>query len=90
MASALNIVSNRVEKTGSAWGDKSFTLYLNSLGSTFLSYGIMRNSSQVPRPSSVLLITAAKNEQCFDTAFFASENLVVVDCAKFDEKDQPT
>lgn len=77
-----NIISHFIEPKDNSVGRDSFLLYKDMLGSTMLSYGIIRDKNYLPEVNSTAIVTTDKDVTCFDAALFMDHGLAVVDCAK--------
>lgn len=77
-----NIISHYVEPKDNSVGRDSFLLYKDYIGSTMLSYGIIKNTFSLPEVSSTAVVTTDKDVICFDAALFLDHGLAIVDCAK--------
>lgn len=79
-----NIISHYIEPKDNSVGRDSFLLYKDLSGTTFISYGIIKDKDKasLPEVNSTAIVTTDKDVACFDAALFLDHGLAVVDCAK--------
>jgi hypothetical protein len=77
-----NIISHYIEPKDNSVGRDSFLLYKDLVGTTMISYGIIKDKSSLPETNATAIVTTDKDVSCFDAALFLDHGLVIVDCAK--------
>lgn len=77
-----NIISHYIEPKDNSVGRDSFLLYKDLVGTTMLTYGILKDKTSLPVTNSTAIVTTDKDVSCFDAALFLDHGLAIVDCAK--------
>lgn len=76
------IISHYIEPKDNSVGRDSFLLYKDLMGTTMLSYGIIKDKTTLPQVDSTAIVTTEKDVSCFDAALFLDHGLAIVDCAR--------